>query len=110
MLGENNINESMVFIARETGWTLEYIRNLPLKTVRTLVNEIAYQKRVDEYKEAYNFAMVICALVSNREHPVMPIDIVGEPPKRTKDNEIREEPEDIWTLAQREGIQPPPIT
>jgi len=78
----DTINEAFVFIIRETGWTLEYIRKLPFDILAEIVEELRYQKAMDDYKNAYNSAMIITALLCSDKKTITPQDIVGEPPKR----------------------------
>ncbi len=93
------INEVVGFIIRETGWTLEYIYSLPLKTLSALVEELAYQKAVDNYQQAHNAALIVSVLCSSREHYVSCEDIIGKPPEREKKMDELIKPIDKITLA-----------
>ncbi len=77
-------DELIVFVIRETGWTLEYVRELPLDDLFALVKELSYQKAIDEYKMALNFAMVISnwATAMSKHKRYRPTQFVGEPPDR----------------------------
>jgi hypothetical protein len=76
------INEAIALIARETGWSLEYIRSQPISYIQALLNEINFQKSLDVYQQAYNSAMIVCALVNDKTKHYKPEDIIGEHPER----------------------------
>lgn len=97
----NKVNELVAFLARETGWTLEYIRAIPLSQLNALVEELRYQKAMDEYKAAYNAALIVATLASTSKRKVKPQDIIGPPPERAQ-KKVKES--DIWKLAQKAGI------
>jgi len=75
-------NETITLIARETGWSLEYIRNQPISYLNALAEEISYQRAVEAYERAYNTALIICALVSDHRRRYKPVEIIGHPPQR----------------------------
>ena len=100
-----NYDELVAFVIKETGWTLEYIRNLPLKDLYLLADELSYQKQMDDYRQACNFAAVIAKLNNLwSKRKVIPQEIVGQPPKRQ--NIMRKET-DIWQIAEKTGIRIP---
>lgn len=82
------LNELIVFLLRETGWSLEYIRALHPAEINALVSELKYQKALDQYAAAMNAAMVaasICTMLSGQSRypkKYEPKDFVSEPPKR----------------------------
>lgn len=84
----------IALIVRETGWSLEYIRHLPLTYLAALVEEIQYQHAVESYERAYNAALIVCTLASTRTRHYKPKDIIGEPPKRRSmaKNQLSKEP------------------
>ena len=97
-----NYNEHIVFLTRETGWTLDYIRSLPLLEFNALIEELQYQKSLDDYKLTHNAALIVSALVSTRQRRITPRDIIGEPPQR---KDLKKE--EIWQIAERQGIRIP---
>lgn len=97
------MNDVIAFIVRETGWTLEYIRNLPVTYLNTLAEELAFLKAQDDYRQAYNSALIVCAMCSTKQHRLKPEDIVGSPPQRKR----RKGETSIWKLAEKNGIKIP---
>lgn len=88
----------IVFVIRETGWTLEYIRQIPYKQLMTLVNELAYQKEVELYNRNYYLGVIAAILTSDKTHRRKAEDFVGRPPKRRVD---------ICKMAKKAGIEIP---
>jgi len=79
-------NEAIVFVARETGWTLEYIRSLPLREFNALIRELKYQRDMDNYREAANAAMITAALASLLSKKQYRLDeLIGEAPERKEE-------------------------
>lgn len=76
------LNESIALLARETGWTLEYIRKLPASHFFALVDEISYQRQLEQYQQSYNSALVVCTLASSHKKHYRPVEIIGEKPQR----------------------------
>ena len=78
------INETIVLIARETGWTLEYIRSLKLSEVNQLIKEIRYQRSVEEWKMMRAVALAVASWASSQQkgRRYRPEDFCGECPKR----------------------------
>ena len=79
-------NSLVVFLMREFGWTLEYtvglVKTLPVKKLNALITEIQYQKAIEDYKVASNFAMIIANWASaqgKRRYKVS--DFIGKPPE-----------------------------
>ena len=92
-------NEAVVLLAREFGWTLDEIGKLELSQLNSILREIAYQKRLDDYVASYRFAFlasVICNLMSKEK--VSPEDFIGLMPKR-EGQELTEE--DLFLLAKQ---------
>lgn len=75
-------DELITLIARETGWSLEYIRDQPLTHLYALVAELQNQRGMEAYERAHNAALIVCALVSSRTRRFKPHDIIGEMPTR----------------------------
>ena len=97
-------SEELAFLARETGWTLEYIGESPIEKYFALLAELSFQKAQDDYRSAHNSALIVSALVSTKQHRVMPTDIIGSPPGRATNKE-----EDIWLLARKASIRIPKL-
>ncbi len=96
------MDEIVVFLMREFGWTLEYATNLakklPLKKLNVLIDETKYQKSVDEYNLAANFALIITIWLNAQSKKRYRItDFIGQPPQR-KNEDILEK------AAKKEGI------
>ena len=76
-------SELIAFLARHTGWTLEYIGQLPVRVALRLYAEIKHQRDIEEYRTATYFAMCICTwanAVSKSRHKMS--DFIGrEPPE-----------------------------
>ena len=85
-----NLTESITLIARETGWTLEYIGEMPVNQFQVLLNEVVYQKDCETYQDAYNAAMIVCALINSKERHYTPENIIGERPERGEMTETNE--------------------
>jgi hypothetical protein len=83
------LNEAIVLIARETGWTLEYIRSQPVSYLQVVLNEITYQRSLESYQAAYNSAMVVCALINSEDRHYTPEEIIGERPERRIMEEVK---------------------
>jgi len=100
------VDELIVFLMREFGWTLEYaqnlIKHLPLKKLNALVEEVQYQKAVDDYRTAANFASIVGTLASSRQKRYTIENIIGRPPQRRT-----YKPPDLKTAAKDIGIKMP---
>ena len=85
------IDETIVFIIRETGWSLEYVRKLPIRELKALVKEIRYQKAVDEYRYLRGIAMALATWAGTRKEGqrYRPEDFIGQPPTREEINKRR---------------------
>ena len=103
-MNETQCNELVVFIIRETGWTLEYVQDLPIETLNALVEELRYQKAMDEYKQAYNAALIASILANQRSRRrYQPTDLIGQPPER---KEV-DKGDKLSKLARKQGIKMP---
>jgi len=107
------LNEQIALIARETGWSLEYIRELPLAQLNSLTAEILYQKAIENYRQAYNSALIVCTLASSKSHHYSPEEIIGEMPERSSmsNNDLAKSPKiDKIILADEKEYELTPIT
>ena len=103
------MDELIVFLMREFGWTLEYTQNLaktlPLKKLNALIAEVKFQKSVDDYQLASNFAMVIAnwasAQTKGKRYKVT--DFIGQPPNR----EAPKKYPSLTEVAEKQGIKLP---
>lgn len=77
-----NLNEQIALIARETGWTLEYIRSQPFMQLNALTAEILNQQDIENYNRLYSAALIVCTLASGKSHTYKPVEIIGERPER----------------------------
>ncbi len=82
-----NYDELVVFIIRETGWPLEYIREMDAADINLLVSELSYQKKVDDYNRNYSIATIAAILTSDKNHKRRPEDFIGMPPERGNDDQ-----------------------
>lgn len=85
-----DIDELIVFLMRSfPGWTLEYttnlVLNLPIKKLNALTEELRFQKAMEDYQIASNFAMIISNWASSksRGRKYKITDFIGEPPSRS---------------------------
>lgn len=79
----DELNELMVFIIRQTGWSLEYIRAIPFAQLQALEAELRYQKALDNYQRTADFAMVIANWASAQgKRKFSMTDFMDEIPKR----------------------------
>ena len=85
---DTEINETIVFIIRETGWTMEYTRmivgSLSVKKLKSFVDELRYQKAIDEYRllRAVAVAVAVWASSQSQGRSYAPEDIIGNQPTR----------------------------
>ena len=84
-----NANELIVFLIRETGWPIDYIVNhifkgLPVSQFNSLIEELKYQKAIDDYKLALHFGSLLACWTSDKSHRRKASDFTGEMPKRAK--------------------------
>lgn len=99
------MDELICWLILRTGWTFEYTTNLvetlPVKKLNVLVDEMTYQKAMEDYKSLCNAALIVSTLVSSKNRRYKISEIAGIPPKRKK------EPEKIRVAAQKAGIKIP---
>lgn len=102
------MDEIVVFLMREFGWSLEYTTNL-VKTLETgrlnaLLKELEYQRKTDAYESASNFAMVLATWASSQgKKRYGAQDFIGRAPQRSG----IAPGENLYDAATREGIRMP---
>lgn len=107
------INEQIVLIARETGWSLDYIRALSFFQFSALVAELLYQRSLESYEGAYNAALIICTLASDKRHHYRPEEVIGSAPERrvmTGNNLAKPAKLDKMVLADGKEYELAPLT
>ncbi len=92
-------NQEIAFLARETGWSLEYIGKLKYSKFITLVEELSNLKRVEEYNRDRVTALLLTCWA--KEGTTLE-DIIGPPPGGSIKEGI-----DVWQLAEKAGIRIP---
>ena len=97
----NRYNELIVFVIRETGWSLEYIRQIPYAQLTILVSELSHQKAVDVYNRNHPLGIIAAILASDANHKRRAEDFIGRPPQR------KGKGDDLWEQAKKEGIKIP---
>ena len=100
------MDEFVVFLMREFGWSLEYtvglVKTLPTKKLNALMAELQYQRATENYRIASNSAMIIAnwarAQPKGRNYKVS--DFIGHPPRRVG---AKAEPT-LRDVAEKQGI------
>jgi len=105
------VNESAIYLSRQTGWTLDEVGSLSPEQFRKVLEEVRFQEREDDYREAYNFASVMATIANvnrgkNGRH-WKASDFVGQPPERKSKEKPKDEIQDIVDRCQERGIEPP---
>lgn len=82
------MDELIVYLCLVCHWTFDYackfVSETPLRKVRAFVKELQYQKSVEDYRIASNFAMGICtwANAQKKGNHYKISDFIGQPPQR----------------------------
>ena len=100
------MDELIIFLMREFSWSLEYtvklVGTLPTNKLNELVEELKYQKELDDYKLAAHFAMLISNWASSQGKRNYKIaDFIGQAPQR------KQKETSIWSMAKQKGIRIP---
>lgn len=84
------LDEVVAMVAAKTGWTLEYIYALPVRSLRALVTELAWQQQVERWQTAHNFALCLAnwANASSKARRYKITDFIGEAPERKERQEV----------------------
>jgi len=72
----------VTLLVRETGWSLEYVLGMPVTTARRLYQHLSYQRAIDTYSTASNFAMMLANYFSahSKSRRFKVSDFIGQPP------------------------------
>ena len=97
------MDELIVYLCRVLHWSfdesLKFVRQTPLKKLNAFVKELQYQKSVEDYRQAANFASIVCTLASSRQRIYKVQDIIGQPPAREPEHEA------LKQAAEKAGIK-----
>lgn len=74
----------VALVAREMGWSLEYISQLSLNRLVGLYNYLSYQRQVELYRLEYRLGQMMCILASDKHHKYKPNQFIGNEPKETE--------------------------
>lgn len=99
-------NETITFLVRETGWTLAHLRSLPISELYALVDELSYQKAIEDYRLKCLFAAVMATQINLwSKRRVTVSELVGEPPERkeSKMNEVLAKGAKLRTITLADG-------
>lgn len=80
------MDELIVYLCLNLGWTFEYackfVKETPIKKLNVFVTELQYQKAIEDYRIASNFATIVCTMASSKRQKYKVTDIIGQPPQR----------------------------
>jgi len=102
------MDELIVFLIRETGWSFEYtvqfVKGTPLSKLNAFIDELKYQKALDEYKFKWPFGMMISvwATANSRNRKYTPDNFIGYPPQR-KSYKLEEAANKAGIILPKEG-------
>ncbi len=106
-------NESIAFLVRETGWTLDYIRSLPITELYALVDELSYQKAIDEYRQNCRSASIMATMINLWSKSQITVnELVGQEPERRTmvSDKLKGSEHQIITLADGKEYELTPMT
>jgi hypothetical protein len=75
------------------------VRETNVKKLNAFVEELQYQKAVEDYRQASNFAVIVCTLASSKQRKYKVQDIIGQPPAR------KVKPSELKQAADKAGIK-----
>ncbi len=84
----DDIDSVIVRLCFLLGWTFEYscefIKNTPVKKVKSFIEELEYQKSIEDYRLASNAAMIITvwANAQKKGNRFKVTDFIGHIPQR----------------------------
>jgi hypothetical protein len=100
---ENGLDALIVFLCLSLHWTfdesLKFVRQTPIKKLNAFVEELQCQKAVEDYRQAANFASIVCTMASSKQRKYKVTDIIGPPPSRKAD------PGELRQAADKAGIK-----
>lgn len=80
------MDELIVSLCLILGWTFDeackFVTEQPIKKVKLFVAELQYQKAVEDYRMAANFASIIATMASSKQRRYTVSEIIGHPPQR----------------------------
>ena len=95
----------MAFLSRETHWTLTEIKAFHVESLGPLIDELKYQKAMDDYRAQANAALIAVTFNRSQGGKATIEELIGEPPERGKPQ--KRGGQSIWQMAQQVGIQGP---
>jgi hypothetical protein len=97
------MDELIVFLCLSLHWTfdesLKFVRQTPIKKLNAFIEELQYQKAVEDYRQAANFASIVCTLASSKQRKYKVQDIIGPAPAR------KAAPDELKQAAEKAGIK-----
>ncbi len=84
----DDIDSVIVYLCYVCHWTFsescKFIKDTPVKKVRTFIEELQYQKAISDYQAAANSALIICtwANAQKKGNHYRITDFIGQPPQR----------------------------
>jgi len=82
------MDELIVYLCFVCHWTFpeacQFVKETPLRQVRAFVAELEYQKSVEDYRMASNFAMALAVWANSQKkgNHYRVTDFIGQPPQR----------------------------
>jgi hypothetical protein len=80
------MDELIVWLCLTLGWTFDEAHTFATKTsikkVNAFVEELQYQKAIEDYRIASNFAVIVATMASSKQRKYKVTDIIGQPPTR----------------------------
>lgn len=70
------------FLAKETGWSMEYILDMPMSRVNIIASNLMYEKQVEIWHENVRTASIVDAIAKSNGGKYDGFDKLKHPPKR----------------------------
>jgi hypothetical protein len=97
------MDELIVYLCLVCHWpyeeSLKFVRQTPIKKLNVFIEELQYQKAVEDYRQAANFASIVCTMASSKQRKYKVQDIIGPPPAR------KAAPNELKQAAEKAGIK-----
>lgn len=74
--------EYKIYLARHLSMTLTEVGQVPAYDFLAMVQEVEYQRRLEQYPLLQAMGLVVCGLVNDKTHKHKPAEFVGDAPKR----------------------------